>query len=234
MNLANLLGTPTIRRHSISDDFYNVLLAELISLRIPPGERLSVDALSRRYGLSQTPIRAALIRLELEGLVVKKFNSGYTAAPLPSGSYFRDVYVFRLLVEPEAAQLACANIEAASLGVLKSLCEQMQQLTEQDTQANYGKFAILDSQFHQGIVRLSGNHVFVASLKRLYAHTHLFRLRYHAMVAEEAVKEHMAILHALEQRDGSAAYQAMATHIRNSRERMQPFFSNLPNTDEGL
>lgn len=228
MNVTNPLGTPSIRRQSISDDFYDVLLAELISLRIPPGERLSVDALSRKYGLSQTPIRAALIRLELEGLVVKKFNAGYNAAPLPSGSYYRDVYVFRLLVEPAAAEQACAHVDDSSLRRLRELCEQMEQLTVQDTQANYGKFAILDSQFHQKIVRLSDNHVFVASLERLYAHTHLFRLRYHAMVAEEAVKEHMTILQALEQRDGPAAYLAMATHVRNSRDRMQPFFSRLP------
>lgn len=230
MNASNTLGTPSIRRQSISDDFYDVLLAELISLRIPPGERLSVDALSRKYGLSQTPIRAALIRLELEGLVVKKFNAGYNAAPLPSGSYYRDVYVFRSLVEPAAAEQACANVDDASLRRLRELCEKMELLTVQDTEANYGKFAMLDSQFHQEIVRLSGNHVFVASLERLYAHTHLFRLRYHAVVAEEAVTEHMSILHALEQRDKQAAYQAMATHIRNSHDRMHPFFSGLPNT----
>lgn len=231
MPAMNQSVTPLIRRQSISDDFYEVLLAELIALRIPPGERLSVDALSRKYGLSQTPIRAALIRLEAEGLVVKKFNAGYTAAPLPSGRQFKDVYVFRLLVEPEAAALACERADAEALQALRTLCDDMEQLVIQDTQANYGKFAMLDSQFHQRIVQLSGNQVFEASLDRLFAHMHLFRLRYHAMVAVEAVKEHRAILTALEQHDAEAAKQAMATHIRNSHDRMQPYFSHLPETE---
>jgi DNA-binding GntR family transcriptional regulator len=228
---ADTAAAPTIRRHSLSDDIYEVLLAELIALRIPPGERLSVDALSRKYGLSQTPIRAALIRLESEGLVVKKFNAGYNAAPMPSGSRFQEVYAFRLLIEPEAAALASQRIDADALQELRALCDAMDQLTQQDAQANYGKFAMLDGQFHQRIVRLSGNQIFSDSLERLFAHMHLFRLRYHATVAEEAVKEHIAILDALERQDADAARHAMATHIRHSRDRMQPFFVNLPDTD---
>ena len=220
-----------IRRHSLSDDIYEVLLAELIALRIPPGERLSVDALSRKYGLSQTPIRAALIRLESEGLVVKKFNAGYNAAPMPSGSRFQDVYAFRLLIEPEAAALASQRVDALALQELRVLCDAMEQLTLQDTQANYGKFAMLDGQFHQTIVRLSGNQVFADSLERLFAHMHLFRLRYHATVAEEAVKEHIAILDALARWDAEAARQAMATHVRHSRDRMLPYFVNLPENE---
>ncbi len=231
MHAMNPSAPPLIRRQSISDDFYEVLLAELIALRIPPRERLSVDALSRKYGLSQTPIRAALIRLEAEGLVVKKFNAGYTAAPLPSGKHFKDVYVFRELVEPEAAALACEQVDAESLQQLRDLCEDMEQLVIQDTQANYGKFAMLDSQFHQSIVELSGNQVFAASLERLFAHMHLFRLRYHAVVAVEAVKEHREIVQALEQRDAEAAKKAMAKHIRHSHDRMQPYFAHLPETD---
>ncbi len=91
---------------SVGRDVYEALLTQLIELKIAPGERIAVDALVRDFGVSQTPIRAALIRLEAEGLVVRKYNSGYSAAPIPSRQRFQDIYELRLLVEPAAAALA--------------------------------------------------------------------------------------------------------------------------------
>src|SRR5690625_610210 len=69
---------------SITEQIYDTLLTDLISLKIPPGTRIAVDALVRRFAVSQTPIRAALIKLEAEGLVVRTRNVGYSAAPMRS------------------------------------------------------------------------------------------------------------------------------------------------------
>jgi DNA-binding GntR family transcriptional regulator len=216
-----------VSRHSIGDDVYEALVSDLISLRIPPGERLSVDALAREFGVSQTPVRAALIRLETEGLVVKKFNSGYSAAPMPSGTRFRDVYAVRMLLEPEAAFLATEKADRASAQQLRALCEGMTRLVVEDTEANYGRFALLDGQFHTLIAKLCNNQVIIEILDRLYAHMNLFRLRYHSAVAEEAVKEHLVILEAMERGDAEAARIAMAKHIQASRDRMEPFYRTI-------
>lgn len=215
------------QRHSIGDDVYEQLVSDLIALRIPPGERMSVDALARQFGVSQTPVRAALIRLETEGLVVKKFNSGYSAAPLPSSARFRDVYFVRLLIEPEAAFLATRHMTADGLGRLRKLSEKMSRLVEGDTKANYGRFALLDGEFHALIARLSENEVIQETLERLYSHMNLFRLRYHSAVAVEAVKEHLQIMQAMERGDAPGARRAMAAHITASRARMEPFYEIL-------
>jgi DNA-binding GntR family transcriptional regulator len=215
------------QRHSIGDDVYEKLVSDLIALRIPPGERMTVDTLARQFGVSQTPIRAALIRLESEGLVVKKFNTGYSAAPLPSGSRYRDVYLVRFLIEPEAAYLATKRITAEGHAKLRELSKKMSELVEGDTQANYGRFALLDGEFHALIARLSENEVIMETLERLYAHMNLFRLRYHSAVAVEAVKEHFQIIQAIEQGDADAASAAMEAHITASRERMEPFYEIL-------
>ena len=212
-------------RGSLGDEVYEVLLAEVISFALPPGERLSVDGLSRRLGVSQTPIRAALIRLEAEGLVVKKQNIGYSVAPQLSGSRFREIYEFRLLLEPALAALAAERVSAADLAKIESLNAEMASLTSEDTHANYSKFALLDSAFHSRIAEASGNSVAVDALERLYTHMHLFRLRYHATIAMQAVKEHVAIVDALRQRDPQTANNAMRVHIETSRERMQPFYN---------
>jgi len=215
------------QRHSIGDDVYEALVSDLIALRIPPGERMSVDALAREFNVSQTPIRAALIRLESEGLVVKKFNSGYSAAPMPSSSRFRDVYAMRLIIEPEATFLATNRIDKETCSELRILCKEMTAFVAQDAQANYGRFAILDGQFHALIAKTCGNEVIAETLDRLYSHMHLFRLRYHSTVAEEAIKEHLAILKAIDERDALGARQAMAAHISASRARMEPFYQRL-------
>jgi DNA-binding GntR family transcriptional regulator len=212
------------QRHSIGDDVYHAIVSDLIALRIPPGERMSVDALARDFGVSQTPVRAALIRLESEGLVVKKFNTGYSAAPMPSSARFRDVYAMRLLIEPEATFLATTNADDETIRQLQDLCKEMKQLVAADTRANYGRFALLDGQFHALIVHLCGNEVIAETLDRLYAHMHLFRLRYHSAVAEEAVKEHLLIVQAMQRGDADAARKTMAAHILASRERMEPFY----------
>jgi DNA-binding GntR family transcriptional regulator len=213
-----------IHRHSVSEDVYEALVSNLISLHIRPGERLSVDALARQFGVSQTPIRAALIRLETEGLVVKKFNTGYSAAPIPSGQHFRDIYAMRLLLEPEAAFLAAPRVNKDELEQLSQLCDKMTGLVDEDAQANYGRFALLDGQFHSLIASLCGNQVLIDTLQGFYAHMNLFRLRYHSAVAKEAIKEHLVIMQAMKEGDGQAAKAAMAKHITASRDRMEPYY----------
>jgi DNA-binding GntR family transcriptional regulator len=215
---------PIQQRASLSEDIYEALVSHLISLRVQPGERLSVDALARQFGVSQTPIRAALIRLETEGLVVKKFNTGYSAAPIPSSAHFRDVYAMRLLLEPEAAFLTTQKITKDQLAQLDSLCEQMADLVREDTKTNYGRFALLDGQFHALIASLCGNQVLSNTLHGFYAHMNLFRLRYHSTVAEEAIKEHLAIMTAMRKGDAPAAKAAMFAHISASRDRMEPYY----------
>ncbi|MFC3219631.1 GntR family transcriptional regulator [Tianweitania populi] len=214
-------------RHSIGEDVYGALLSDLIALRIPPGERMSVDALARHFGVSQTPVRAALIRLEAEGLVAKKFNSGYSAAPMPSGAYFRDTYAMRRLIEPEAAALSAGRMTSAQKKDLARLCSEMEALTKGDTLANYGRFAQLDGQFHALIAGACGNAIIAETLERLYAHMHLFRLRHHTAVAEEAVKEHLLISQAIADGDVEHARSAMQAHIDASCQRMEPFFRVL-------
>lgn len=214
-------------RRPLSDEVYEALVSDLISLRLPPGRRLSVDALARHLGVSQTPIRAALIRLESEGLVVKKHNSGFSVAPLPSGKDFHEAYRLRTLLEPEAASLAAENARRDDVSRLEELCLKMEQLVIDNTEGNYGRFAMLDGEFHGRIAMIGDNELLRHTLDTLHAHMHLFRLQYHASVAQEAVKEHLAILEAIRMRDPEGARAAMAAHIVASHERMRPCYEKL-------
>ncbi|MDR5758929.1 GntR family transcriptional regulator [Caballeronia sp. LZ035] len=203
---------------------YDTLLSQLISLKIAPGSRISVDALVRDLSVSQTPIRAALIRLESEGLVVKTHNVGYSAAAMPTRQRFEEIYDLRTLLEPYMAARAATRLTDVQRQELTAQADRMAAPFSDDAKVAYGKFARHDADFHSWIADHGDNDLAADTLGRLHAHMHLFRLRFHSHVTEEAIKEHAAIVDALVNGNPDKAAAAMKKHIARSRDRLAPFF----------
>jgi DNA-binding GntR family transcriptional regulator len=215
------------RRASLGDDVYEALLTWLIGLKIAPGARINVDGLVKDLGVSQTPIRAALVRLESEGLVVKTHLVGYSAAPLPSRRRFEQIYELRRLLEPAAAAKAAGALAPADRAALSELHAAMAEPSSGDARLAYGKFAGWDAAFHARIATAGGSELIAETLARLHTHMHLFRLLFHARVTEEAIREHTDIMAALIAGDADAARAAMERHIAFSQRRMAPIFETL-------
>jgi len=116
---------------------------------------------------------------------------------------------------------------AGMIEQLEQLSLAMTKLTRSDAELAYGKFAPLDARFHACIASHPGNELAADALNRLYAHTHMFRLRYHSQVTEEALYEHAKIVSALAAADAANARDAMVDHISAARARMAPFFKSL-------
>ena len=93
-------------RTRMSDVVYERLLELLLDGDIQPGERIPVDVLSRRLGVSQTPVRESLNRLEAEDLVTKTHLIGYSATPKLTPERFEDLFEARFLIEPYCSGLA--------------------------------------------------------------------------------------------------------------------------------
>ncbi len=81
----------SLRPSSVVDGVYDNIYHRLMSLEIAPGARIPIDVLAREIGVSQTPIREALSRLEREGLVRKEHLVGYSAAPQWTRKQFEDL-----------------------------------------------------------------------------------------------------------------------------------------------
>ncbi len=207
---------------SLGDAVYERLVDDLIALKIPPGERLSVDKLARRFGVSQTPTRAALIRLEAEGLVVKKHLTGYSVAPLPSVARLESIFEMRALVEPRSAARAAEHATPGQLAVLREIAAEMQALSGEDIDAHCARLVVLDSRFHTAIAEACGNDLIAETLGRLFTQMHIFRLRYHANVGHAVIEEHVGILEAIIDRDPPRAEAAMLAHLEAARERLEP------------
>lgn len=208
------------RPPGLVEGVYERILADLMSLQIPPGSRISVDSLARQLRVSQTPIREALSMLEGNGLVLKTRFVGYCAAPKLSREQFENLYELRLLLEPYGARQAATQMNAEARVQLKRLAASMESLQRDELEATYGRFARLDAEFHALVASGSGNPLIAESLERLHTHLHIFRLRFHSQVTSEAIVEHARIVEAVLSENGSAAENAMRDHITLSHERL--------------
>lgn len=218
-------GVALRRPVRLGEEVYNAVYSQLMSHKIPPGGRISVDNLVRELGVSQTPIREALSRLEAQGLVVKTHLIGYSAADQLSNSRLDQLYELRLLLEPHVAGKAAQQMSDEALAALEQTAKQMEALDALDARIAYGKFAQLDSEFHDQIAAGSGNELAREALANLHTHVHLFRLFHHAQATREANEEHAQILDALRRRDPIAAQEAMRSHVERSRGRFAAYFA---------
>lgn len=216
---------PAIARHSLATEVYETVFGQLMSLKIAPGSRITVDNLARELRVSQTPIREALSRLEAEGLVRKTHLVGYSAAPQVTAKQFADLYELRLLLEPDAARRAVARLDEESVAELAEAAGVMGRRAKTgDERARYSQFARQDAVFHDMIMKVAGNELIRDTLAHQHVHFHIFRLMFHSRVTEEALSEHEAIIGAFEARDAVGAEKAMRIHIERSRDRLLPVF----------
>ncbi|WP_448665076.1 GntR family transcriptional regulator [Sphingomonas sp. CJ20] len=196
------------------------LLSMLVSMEIAPGARIGIDAVARRLGISQTPVREALSRLEAESLVHKVPNVGYRASSQMTWEEVNDLYELRLLIEPYAAGRAAERIDDETLAVLSRMEEEMSQI-QPGTGGAYARFAEADAMLHRLVANGSGNRLIADTIERLHVHLHIFRFLYSTNAPEEAAQEHADVLRALLAHDSAGAEAAMRRHLERSRARME-------------
>ncbi|MEE6280506.1 GntR family transcriptional regulator [Georgenia sp. MJ170] len=215
----------------LADEVHDTLLRQLMSSRIVPDSRVTIDALARELGVSQTPIRDALNRMEADGLVVRVPHAGYRIPPQITRERFNDMLEIRLLLEPAAARRAAEHATSSQVSELRRLLDEMAALEEGDEPMAYGAFGLRDAAFHDLVAQSAGNELVREALSRLHTHVHLFRLLYDTQVTYLAMGEHDEILAAVAARDPDRAAYAMRQHILLSGDRFRRLFDDAPTTD---
>lgn len=211
-------------RVRMSDVIYNRLQEMLLDGTIQPGERITVDVISRQLGVSQTPVRESLSRLEAEDLVVKTHLIGYSATSKLTPARFEDLFEARFLIEPYCAGLAANRHQSAAIEALAELAERMRD-GYRSGELSYGAFARRDAELHEAIIAATGNAYFSEIFGKLHCHLQLFRLLRDARVTSDALGEHDTIITAIRQRDSEAAAAAMSAHLTASRGRLRAAFA---------
>ncbi len=236
----------TPRRSVLSDEIHDMIKAMIFSHEIAPGQRVNIDALALRLEVSQTPIREALARLESEGLIAKEPLKGFSATPLLSLKQFNDLFQFRLLIEPWAAEAAAKNVDSVGAAALKAEMQSAQTALKFKDVDQVEALTEHDTRFHSLIARMSGNQSLLESFERTHCHLHLFRLfvatkqgllepelrskfvqdlfeqYYQSDSGQIAMKEHAEITKAILAKNSKVAKATMYKHIESSMRRYSP------------
>jgi DNA-binding GntR family transcriptional regulator len=187
-------------------DMVAALIRELIITgELTAGEQLRQRDLARRFGVSQTPVREAMRRLESEGLVIGDTHRGFTVAAGDAGPV-EENFQIRAALESLGASLAARKIDAAGISRLQDLNRQMAALAENDP-----RYAGLNREFHFTLYEYSRSPLLMSLMRLLWASLRGGPrvLRTHA----ESARQHDAILDALRAGDAEAAAARTYQHI---------------------
>ncbi|MDR1189035.1 MAG: GntR family transcriptional regulator [Bifidobacteriaceae bacterium] len=213
--------TAQVKRQVLGDGVFDAITEMLFSQAFASGDRIRVDALARELGVSPTPVREALARIEGTGLVIREPMRGYLVAPRMSPDEIAALMDARILIEPHNAQAACALGEAGLLEGLVEALERMSQAPLGPGLAEYRPFLMADADFHAVIGRHCGNSFLAGAVESFSSHLRRFSLFGERRVpdAEKAIEEHRAVLQAFQERDPAAAARGMAAHLEGVRSR---------------
>ena len=209
-----------VSRRVLTDDVFEAVKTMVMDHAVKPGERLSIDGLAQRLGVSHTPVREALARLEAVGLAVKEPLRGYRTTALLSRAELDDLFDFRLLVEPWAAGRAAERAGDRARG-LTELLEGFDEAPAEGY-ARYRALTEHDQRFHDLVTALAGNDHARQALARTSCHLHIFRLYYVQQIGSTALAEHRAVGAAVTAGDAAGAAEAMRAHLVASRDRLRP------------
>jgi DNA-binding GntR family transcriptional regulator len=187
-------------------DLVAALVRELvITGELAAGEQLRQRDLAHRFGVSQTPVREAMRRLESEGLLVCDTHRGFTVAA-PELGPVQENFQIRAALESLGASLAARKIDAAGLARLRDLNEAMRTLPDDDPQ-----YPELNREFHFTVYSCAGSPLLLSLMRLLWASLHGGPrvTRSHA----ESVRQHDEILKALADGDAAGASARTYQHI---------------------
>lgn len=200
-------ATPqTTARGRVREDVRKLIL----SGKLKPGTRLTQQHLAKRFGVAQSVIRESLLELQPSGLVRSVDNLGIFVSDLDANALIHAYHV-REVLEGLAARLCCERASRADVRELYEMVDRIDQLAQSGQLAERGT---LDRAFHHRTILISGNPI-LANLTDSYQMLNMVvqLTRDH----EQVLREHTAIIRAIEQGDGDAAERAARDHVAGLR-----------------
>ena len=208
-------------RQPLVDDVYESLKAWVMDHVVEPGSRVNIDAVARELGVSPTPVREALVRLEAEGVVVKEPSRGYSISPPLTSQQLDELYELRLLIEPWAAGQAAARVDDDAERRLRDELATCPEAPAADAYETYRAIVAHDERFHDLVLELAGNDIVRTAFSRTNCHLQVFRLHYGRGMGTLALREHAAIVDAIAAGRRRDAREAMRQHLVSARDRLQ-------------
>lgn len=200
----------------LRDVVFNTLRQAILRGELKPGERLMEIQLANKLGVSRTPIREAIRKLELEGLVLMIPRRGAEVAEITEKS-LRDVLEVRKALEELAVQLACDKMQMEQIDDLKQAAKEFEATLKS---GDVTKIAEADVKFHDVIYLATDNQRLISLLNNLREQMYRFRVEYLKREAfhGQLLSEHEQIIEDIVKRNKEAASKITSQHIDNQVE----------------
>ncbi|WNS78562.1 GntR family transcriptional regulator [Domibacillus sp. DTU_2020_1001157_1_SI_ALB_TIR_016] len=209
---------------TLQNHVYEYLHDQIVSGNIPPGQRIVEEKISQETGVSRSPIREAIRRLNSDGLVSVSPRGGVRVYRA-SFSDFKYLYECRLSLEPTAAYYAALRMNDKQRDCLSNVVDEMNLMVEKK---DLEKLKSISSQFHSLIVEASENPYLVKMMNQLNSLISFYRnavLNIPLRIEEGAI-EHQAIWQAIQTQDGKAAEELMRVHIQRDYQFYTSMYSS--------
>ncbi|MBO5055597.1 MAG: GntR family transcriptional regulator [Lachnospiraceae bacterium] len=200
----------------LRDVVFNTLRKAILTGQLKPGERLMEVHLANRLGVSRTPIREAIRKLELEGLVIMIPRRGAEVAQITEKS-LNDVLEVRRALDVLSVELACERITEEEMAALKKACDDFERATKGK---DASVIARADVALHDIIVQATGNQRLQQLVNNLSEQMYRYRFVYikDESQHEKLVTEHKEIYESILNRDKERASRAAKLHIDNQEK----------------
>ncbi len=205
----------------LAEKTYRAVKGLIVTRALGPGEKLTAEGLSQRFGVSRTTVKTALDQLAAEGLVtvrpqVGTFVRGLTAHDVQA------IWDVRLMIETFAARRGVLAATSAQREELQALVAAMAPTVEGNEyrEAEYERSVALNRRFHELIVETADNAYLLAMYRQLSAYVHIvdYRSRLGLRRASLGLAEHRAIAEAYARADPKAVLATLKRHIERSRD----------------
>lgn len=202
-------------RKSSEDAVYKKLKNAIRKRYIKQGSQLVEVALAQQLGVSRTPVRSAIKRLEVEGLVNSIPNRGAFVIT-PTSREIEETFLVRIELECMAARLTSAIITPDQVAELNKLIETESQIFDK---TNLDEYDVINASLHMKIAEFSGNNVLYSYVKELLDRTRIYLILFDPFFKLEispTITSHQAIVDALEEGSAQKAEEAVRAHLQNS------------------
>ena len=203
------------KTQSLADQIFEQLEADILIGKYPYGALLTETALSDELGVSRTPVREALSRLEQENLVLDT-NKGMQVLGITE-SDLNDIYEIRLSLEGFAVAKFIQNVTDEKLALLKEILDFQEFYSGKNDSE---RLIYKDSEFHESIYKNCGSPILCQTLLPLHKKVVKFRRASieHIGRAEKSINEHKALYNAIAERNTSLAIKLVNEHILNAKK----------------
>lgn len=197
----------------LRDVVFNTLRQAILKGELKPGERLMEIQLADRLGVSRTPIREAIRKLELEGLVIMVPRKGAEVAKITQKD-LNDVLEVRCALEELAVELACKKITKEQVEQLEDTLKEFKEVIKGN---NLTEVAEMDEKFHMMIFEATGNARLIQILNNLREQMYRYRVEYlkDKEIYGKLVEEHESIAKNIMESRVDEAKENIKDHIYN-------------------